>query len=119
MCFCCWYVDDVAEGGLKKGVAGIRIVRWNAAGFEEVRRSGRVMSEVARVGHDIASRAGRGYVVSTQQGVKGPSPAWNKKRGPGYQGRARAIVYPATFRAMRDNAKNNTLVKLMGGPGGF
>ena len=97
----------------------IKITSWNMAGFEEIRRAPKVLAEVERVATNIAAQAGRGYKASAQQGVKGPSPSWNKKKGKGYQGRARAIVYPDTFRAMRDNAKNNTLVKLMGGPGGY
>ena len=97
----------------------IKIISWNMKGFEEIRRAPKVMAEVERVALNIAAKAGKGYKSSVQQGVKGPSPSWNKKKGKGYQGRARAIVYPETFRAMRDNAKNNTLVKIMGGPGGY
>lgn len=97
----------------------IRITRWNMDGFEAIRRAPKVLAEVERVAQGIARQAGPGYVASAQQGEKGPAPAWNRKRGPGFQGRARAIVYPDTFRAMRDNGRNNTLVKLMGGGGGF
>ena len=97
----------------------IKIISWNMKGFEEIRRTPKVLAEVERVALHIAAKAGKGYKFSAQQGVKGPSPSWNKRQGPGYQGRARAIVYPDTFRAMRDNAKNNTLVKIMGGPGGY
>ena len=97
----------------------IKITSWNMKGFEEIRRAPKVLNLVDQVSVNFAARAGRGYKASSQQGAKGPSPSWNKKKGKGYQGRARAIVYPDTFRAMRDNAKNNTLVKLMGGPGGY
>lgn len=97
----------------------IRITSWNLDGFEEIRRAPKVMAEVERVAQSIARQAGPGYVASARQGAKGPAPAWNMKRGPGFQGRARAIVYPDTFRAMRDNGRNNTLVKLVGGAGGF
>lgn len=96
----------------------VRITSWNVKGFEEIRRSPKVQAEVERVASNVARQAGPGYVSSARQGRKGPAPAWNKRRGPGFQGRYRAIVYPDTFRAMRDNAKNNTLVKLVGG-GGF
>lgn len=94
-------------------------IEWNNAGFEEIRRAPKTMAIVDNLADSIAAQAGRGYTSSSRQGKKGPSPAWNKRRGPGFQGRARAIVYPDNHRAMRDNAKNNTLVKLMGGPGGF
>ena len=97
----------------------IKITSWNMKGFEEIRRAPKVLNLVDQTSVNFAARAGRGYKASARQGAKGPSPSWNKKRGKGYQGRARSIVYPETFRAMRDNAKNNTLVKLMGGPGGY
>ena len=97
----------------------IKIVSWNPAGFEEIRQSDKVLAEVRRVAVNVAAQAGSGYASSARHGKKGPSPSWNVRKGPGYQGRARAIVYPETFRAMRDNAKNNTLVKIMGGPGGY
>lgn len=88
-------------------------------GFEEIRRSPKVAAEIDQLADSIAMRAGRGYESSSRQGQKGPSPSWNVSRHKGYQGRYRAIVFADTFRAMRDNAKNNTLVKLIGGPGGF
>ena len=88
----------------------IKITSWNMAGFEEIRRAPKVLAEIERVATNIAAQAGRGYKASAQQGAKGPSPSWNKKKGKGHQGRARAIVYPETFRAMRDNAKNNTQI---------
>lgn len=88
-------------------------------GFEEIRRGPKTVAMVSRIAESVVMQAGRGYVSSGMQGRKGASPAWNKRRGPGFQGRYREIVYPETFRAMRDNAKNNTLIKLIGGPGGF
>ena len=92
---------------------------WNNAGFEEIRRSPKVVSLIDNLGSRTATQAGKGYVYSGRQGKKGPSPEWNKQRGPGFQGRYRGIVFPDSHRASRDNAKHNTLVKLMGGPGGF
>lgn len=92
---------------------------WKNKGFEEIRRAPKTVSLVDKLGSQTAMQAGKGYVYSGRQGKKGPSPAWNKQRGPGFQGRYRGIVFPDTPRAMRDNAKHNTLVKLMGGSGGF
>src|SRR5699024_5996771 len=97
----------------------IKITSWNMAGFEEIRPAPKVLAEVERLGTKLPAQAGLGRKESAQQGAKGPSPSWTKKKGKGYQGRARAIVYTVAFGAMRDNAKNNTLVKLMGGPGGY
>ena len=95
-------------------MARIKIVKWNWSEFEAIRRSGNVTAMVDTVAARIATEAGPGYAWSGRQGRKGPAPAWNKKRGKGYQGRYRAVVYPATFRARRSNAKHNTLVKLIG-----
>ena len=92
---------------------------WKNKGFEEIRRAPKTVSLVDKLGSQTAMQAGKGYGYSGRQGKKGPSPAWNKQRGPGFQGRYRGIVFPDTPRAMRDNAKHNTLVKLMGGSGGF
>lgn len=91
----------------------MRIV-FNVDGFEEIRRSPKVAGEVNRIARDMAQQAGRGFEWSGQQGKKGPVPPWNKRKGPGWQGRYRAIVYPATHRAMYVNGRDNTLVKLVG-----
>lgn len=95
-------------------MAKIKILRWNLDGFEEVRRSGKTAAMVDTVAAQTAAAAGPGYDWSGRQGRKGPAPEWNRKRGPGYQGRYRAIVFPKSWRARRDNARNNTLVKLIG-----
>lgn len=95
-------------------MAGVKIIKWNINEFENLRRSGKVAAMVDTVAAQIATQAGPGYVWSGQQGRKGPAPAWNKKRGEGYQGRYRANVFPKSYRAKRDNARNNTLVKLIG-----
>src|SRR5699024_12299407 len=96
----------------------IKITSWNVEGFEEIRRAPKVLAEVERVATNIAAQAGRGYKASARQGAKGPSPSWDKKKGKGNQGRARPIVYPVTFRAMRASAKKYTSVELIGGRGG-
>lgn len=93
---------------------GIRFVPFHK-GFEQLRRSPPVQREVEHHAERIAAASGRGYEWGARQGEKGPAPAWNPRRGSGYQGRYRAIVYPATRQAVRDNARNNTLVKHLGG----
>lgn len=93
-------------------------IKFNPAGFEEIRRSPKVAAEVNRVAQSVATAAGRGYAWSGQQGKKGVRPPWTPP-GPyapaPNSGRYRAIVYPDSWRAFRDNAKNNTLAKLAGG----
>lgn len=74
-------------------------IKWNNQGFYDVRRSGPVQSMIATTAAGIASRAGSGYSWDAQQGRRNP------------QGRWRAIVFPDTWKARRDNARNNTLVR--------
>lgn len=88
---------------------------WNKGGFEEVRQSAPVARMVASTAVRVAAQAGRGYVASDRPGRPGPAPKWNKVKRGGYAARYRAIVYPGSWRAIHDNARNNTLVKLTGG----
>ena len=74
-------------------------VRWNMRGFEQVRRLPGVKDKVEEVGNGLAHRAGPGYVASFRHG----------------RTRYRGIVFAKTYRAMKDNARNNTLVKTLGG----
>lgn len=73
-------------------------VDWNRAAFEEVRRSGPVMAAISGLTYGLARSAGDGYEGSTQQG----------------KSRFRGIVYPDTWSARKDNARNNTLVRVLG-----
>lgn len=76
-------------------MANVRI-SWNMGGFREIRTSmarGVVMEAAARV----QGRAGEGYAVDSYV--------------TGGKGRIRAIIYPATFRAMKSNKKHNTLAR--------
>ena len=90
-------------------------IQFNEDGFEQIRRSDKVARAVESLATRVASQAGSGYEWDSQQGNPGPAPAWNKHRGPGFQGRFRAIVYPKSWRAIHDNGRNNTLAKLAGG----
>lgn len=74
-------------------------INWKMKGFEDVRRMRGVANLVEEVGHSIAVRAGPGYEASFRQGKT----------------RYRGIIFPRTYRAMRDNARNNSLVKALGG----
>lgn len=73
-------------------------VQWNRPAFEEVRRSGPVMAEISALTYGLARSAGDGYVGSTMQG----------------RSRFRGIVYPDTWSARKDNARSNTLVRVLG-----
>ncbi|MBM4496342.1 hypothetical protein MWT96_20265 [Prescottella equi] len=77
-------------------------LKFNPEALYEVRRSASVVSRVHQAAAQVATRAGNGYSWSSRQGMKRP------------QGRWRAIVYPDTWSARQDNAKNNTLVRVMG-----
>ncbi|MDM7488712.1 hypothetical protein QT969_10455 [Rhodococcus sp. CSLK01-03] len=76
---------------------------FNPEALYEVRRMPAVQAEVENHAARIATAAGAGYAWSSQQGQKRP------------QGRWRAIVYPDTWAARRDNAANNTLLRNLGG----
>lgn len=67
------------------------------AGFRALLTSPEITAEVAAAADRIAQTAGDGYAASTQVG----------------QGRAVALIYPATYEAARDNRENNTLLKAM------
>ena len=75
--------------------------KWNMAGFEEIRRRPAAVDLLQSKVESAASAAGPGYVGSVVQGV-----------GRGTLGRAIGTVYTDTFKARRDNAKNNTLVRV-------
>ena len=73
-------------------------IQWNRSAFEEVRRSGPVMAEISALTYGLAREAGEGYEGSTMQG----------------RSRFRGIVFPDTWSARKDNARNNTLVRVLG-----
>lgn len=66
-----------------------------------LRSSAPVAGMVDAKAAELAAAAGPGYDWSSQQGERRP------------QGRWRAIVFPATWRARLDNARNNTLARLL------
>jgi len=81
--------------------------KWNPAGFEAIRRSPAAVSLLEGKVDAAASAAGPGYVGSVVQGV-----------GRGTLGRAIGTVFTDDFKAIRDNAKNNTLVRVFDRLGG-
>lgn len=72
-----------------------------ASGFEQIRRSPAAVSLLESKVDSAASAAGDGYVGSVVQGV-----------GRGTLGRAIGTVYTDTFKAILDNAKRNTLMRV-------
>ena len=80
---------------------------WNPAGFEEIRRSPEAVRLLESKVDAAASAAGDGYVGSVVQGV-----------GRGTLGRAIGTVFTATFKARKDNARRNTLVRVFDRLGG-
>lgn len=70
-------------------------VELNSDGVRELLRSQEIMAECRAHAQAIASRAGDGYTVSTYTGVN----------------RVNASVMAATPEAIKDNIKNNTLLK--------
>ena len=76
---------------------------WKKDALYEVRRLPAVQAEVERHALRIATAAGAGFSWGSRQGMRRP------------QGRWRAIVYPETWAARRRNARDNTLVRALGG----
>lgn len=81
--------------------------KWRQAGFEEIRRSPEAVRLLEGNVDSAASAAGPGYVGSVVQGV-----------GRGTLGRAIGTVFTDDFTAIRDNAKNNTLMRVFDRLGG-
>lgn len=73
-------------------------IQWNKAGFEALLRHPAVKADLFRRAEKIAEAAGGelgGYVARSGEGKT----------------RSRAAVIAATYRARRDNAANQTLLK--------
>ncbi|WP_342800974.1 hypothetical protein [Nocardia sp. No.11] len=71
----------------------------------EIRRAPGVQRDLERRARKVLAAAGgeaAGYMMSTTQGEKKP------------QGRWRAAVFTSNFKAIKDNARNNTLVRNFG-----
>jgi hypothetical protein len=80
---------------------------WNNAAFEAIRRSPAAVKLLESKVQAAAAAAGPGYVGSVVQGV-----------GRGTLGRAIGTVYTDTFRAIRDNSKRQTLMRVFDRLGG-
>jgi len=81
--------------------------KWNNAGFEELRRSPEAVKLLESKVDAAASAAGPGYVGSVVQGV-----------GRGTLGRAIGTVFTDDFKAIRDNSKHQTLMRVFDQLGG-
>jgi hypothetical protein len=81
--------------------------KWNPAGFEEIRRSPEAVALLESNVSAAADAAGPGYVGSVVQGV-----------GRGTLGRAIGTVFTDDFKAIRDNSKNQTLMRVFDRLGG-
>lgn len=84
-------------------------VRWKPGCWYNIRRMPELVALEEQIAENIASAAnqmggtGDGYKTGSRQGRKNP------------QGRWRTSVVAASPHAARDNAKNNTLLKALGG----
>lgn len=76
-------------------------ITLNASGFEQIRRSPAAVALLESKVQSAASAAGPGYVGSVVQGV-----------GRGTLGRAIGTVYTDTFKAILDNSRNQTLMRV-------
>lgn len=76
-------------------------IQWNLDGFRELRRDPALVRQIDDLAADTAERAGRGF-------------GWKSRTDPE---RHRAIIFTDTPRAMVVNARDNTLLKVIGGGG--
>lgn len=81
-------------------------IDWNFHGFDQLRTCPQIVSQVDELAEKITDRAGRGFdwASSVRTGKRGGK-------------RHRAIVFTDTPRAMVVNARDNTLLKALGGAG--
>lgn len=77
-------------------------MQWKPNALYDIRRSAPVVAAVDGLAARAAAAAGDGFEWSSMQGARRP------------QGRWRAIVYAKTHSARRRNAKENTLVRVLG-----
>jgi hypothetical protein len=82
-------------------------ITLNGKAFEEIRRSPEAVKLLQSKVDAAASAAGPGYVGSVVQGV-----------GRGTLGRAIGTVFTGDFKAIRDNSKNQTLMRVFDRLGG-
>lgn len=74
-------------------------IKLNSAGVREVLKSAAIQQECIRQAQIVQSRAGTGYETQTRT----------------YPERTGAVIKAVTKEARRDNRKNNTLLKALGG----
>lgn len=74
-------------------------VELNSAGIQELLKSAEIEAICREYADQVRDRAGDGYEVNTQVGKT----------------RVNAMVFAASGEAARDNLKNNTLLKALGG----
>lgn len=74
-------------------------VELNSAGIQELLKSSEIEAVCKEYADKVANRAGTGYEVNTQVGKT----------------RVNAMVFADSFAARKDNLKNNTLLKALGG----
>ena len=74
-------------------------IQFNPEGFNQIRRDPVLINLVDDLADEVAARAGRGVDWKSRTDVD----------------RHRAIVFTETARAMRVNAKHNTLLKALRG----
>lgn len=74
-------------------------IKWHNPAFRELRLTPEALEVVEQHADEVAAKAGSGYEASAVYG----------------RNRARASVITANFDAILDNARNNTLLRALGG----
>ena len=81
-------------------------IKISNLGLYALRRDPKIRADLERRAEAIRDQCGEGYITSSMQGASRP------------QGRWRTTVMTGNFEAMRDNARNNTLLNAIGGSAG-
>lgn len=76
-------------------------IKWRFSAFEEIRRLPKVKAALKREADAVRSQLGSGYISDVADG----------------QTRARASVVTGNAKAIRDNSKNNSLLKALSSRG--
>jgi len=85
--------------------ARVKVV-WKRGAFREIRTLPEVMDALGGTAAEWATKAGAGYAATGA-------------RVTGGRGRGRATVYTATTDAMRREARDHNLLRVLGGAGGL
>ncbi|WP_069164909.1 hypothetical protein [Nocardia altamirensis] len=75
--------------------------QWDPNAHPNLRRARGVVDNLESRGRRVLNEAGEGFAMTSRQGARRP------------QGRWRVVIFPATIKAARRNARDHTLIKAL------